>query len=157
MLDVQIHDDVRSLTMPQHAWLRRVVICAFQRLMAERENLAADGTLAVILVDTPEIRKLHLEYFGDESETDVITFPSGDTWHVAEEELGDVVVCYPVAVEQARDVAHAPCREVAFLALHGMLHLVGFNDETEEDRSSMLATQAELLKACEEIVGEAPS
>lgn len=126
--------------------------------------VTAAGAITIELVSTQRIVQLHLDYFGDGSPTDVITFPADDeeawveappegAWTAAaspaREHLGDVAVCMPIAIEQARDVGHSTEREVAFLALHGALHLLGYNDATAEERAAMLALQARILRAAE--------
>lgn len=124
----------------------------------------AAGAVTVELVSTQRIVELHLAYFGDGSPTDVITFPADDeeAWVAppavgagpaaaspVREHLGDVAVCVPIAIEQAREQGHSTVREVAFLALHGVLHLLGYNDATAGERASMLALQARMLTAAE--------
>ncbi len=109
------------------------------------------GTLALALVTLPEMRHLHHEYFDDDSPTDVITFPANEPWVAgAGQHLGDIVICRDVAEEQAREASHTYWTEVAFLMLHGMLHIAGYDDADETSRREMIETQSELLVAFEE-------
>jgi probable rRNA maturation factor len=110
---------------------------------------SGDWSITLRLTDDVEIARLHLEYFHDPTVTDVITFPSGDDFAAAEGHLGDIAVSIDTAELQATEVGHSAEREIAFLGLHGLLHLLGYTDTTTTDRTSMLAVQTRLLEAFE--------
>ena len=59
--------------------------------------------------------------------------------------LGDIVICNAVARRQAKEYGHSYKREICFLALHGLLHLLGFDHETEADEMQMMGLQKEIL------------
>lgn len=111
----------------------------------EESEGVAFGEVTLVVVGLQRIRDLHKAYFGDSSPTDVITFP-GDS--DATEGLidGDIVVCLDVAMEQANEAGHTACREVNFLATHGLLHLCGWVDSLDSDRDEMLRRQEELIQ-----------
>jgi probable rRNA maturation factor len=131
-------------------------------------ELAGDQAwLTIRLVSIDEIRAMHEQYFNDASPTDIITFPAemepGDqdtpwtsehpTLAVSDDGtryLGDLAICVDIALEQAADAGHSLERELVFLALHGILHLLGYDDQTPEDRDAMLTLQEELLQAGEQ-------
>jgi probable rRNA maturation factor len=93
-----------------------------------------DGHLAVELVDEPRIRKLNREHRGKDSPTDVLAFPIDGVGPTAgPRELGDVTICPP------------HCSDLAEAAVHGVLHLCGYDHETDE--GEMLALQASVLEA----------
>jgi probable rRNA maturation factor len=100
------------------------------------------------LADDSAIADLHRQFFADPTPTDVITFPSGEL-PGDDAYLGDVVVSVETAAEQAADVGHSDAREVAFLALHGLLHLCGYEDATSEQRDAMHNRQSQHLAAWE--------
>ena len=108
-----------------------------------------DWTMTIRVMNDAEIARLHLAYFHDPSATDVITFPSGDDFAPGEGHLGDVAVSVDTAKLQADDIGHSVEREVAYLGLHGLLHLLGHDDTTSAERDAMLALQAELLDGFE--------
>jgi probable rRNA maturation factor len=99
-----------------------------------------DLILTLVLVDSDQICRLHLQFFDDPSPTDVITFPLGDDGH-----LGDIVICVSVARQQAHEAGHSLGREIAFLALHGLLHLSGHDDRDADARAAMLQLQERIL------------
>lgn len=95
-----------------------------------------DAEVAVRLCDDAEIQALNRAFRNVDEPTDVLSFPSAGGEHVP---LGDVAVAVPFARRQARARGIEPDLEVAYLALHGTLHLLGFEDERETDRAEMLA------------------
>ena len=101
------------------------------------------------LSDDETIASLHDRFFSDPSPTDVITFPSGDLPDNDGGYLGDVVVSVESAASQAIDAGHSQAREIAFLALHGLLHLCGYDDSTEDRRDAMHLRQNQHLLAWE--------
>jgi probable rRNA maturation factor len=91
-----------------------------------------DGHLAVELVDADRIRELNREHRGKDAPTDVLAFPVDGTGPIAgPRELGDVTIC----AEHCSDVTEA--------AVHGVLHLCGYDHETDEGQ--MLALQAQVM------------
>ena len=103
--------------------------------------------VSVALVDDAYIRRLNREYRGVDQPTDVLAFPMDpDEGTHAEPTLGDIVISVERARDQARQFKHPLRREIAFLAVHGLLHLLGYEDETESGASAMWSRQKELLE-----------
>ncbi len=102
--------------------------------------------VSVALVDDAYIQMLNREYRGVDSPTDVLAFPLEPEEHrEGEPTLGDIVISVERARDQARQFKHPLRREVALLAVHGLLHLLGYEDETEAGASEMLSKQKDLL------------
>ena len=99
-------------------------------------TLADEGAgpveLSVSLVTTDEMAQLHERYVGERSPTDVLSFTLGEDGL-----LGDVVICPQVAREQNPDVAS----EIRLLLVHGILHLLGYDHEEEDERRAMWERQ----------------
>jgi probable rRNA maturation factor len=103
--------------------------------------------VSVALVDDSYIRMLNKEYRGVDQPTDVLAFPMDpNEFSHGEPALGDIVISVERARDQARQFKHPLRREVAFLAVHGLLHLLGYEDETEAGASAMWSKQKELLE-----------
>ncbi|MCM8745167.1 rRNA maturation RNase YbeY [Thermomicrobium sp. CFH 73360] len=115
------------------------------RFAAEREGVT--GEVGVWICRDDEIAELHERFQGIPGPTDVLSFPGDPPY------LGDIAVSAETAALQAAEVGHSVGREIAFLVLHGFLHLIGYDDLSEPDRSRMFARQEELLRAFE---GEEP-
>lgn len=90
------------------------------------------GEVAVALVGDRAVRRLNRLYRGKDAVTDVLSFPSGDLApDAATVHLGDIVIARGVAARQAREVGHPLTAEIRVLVLHGLLHLLGFDHETD--------------------------
>jgi len=107
--------------------------------------------VGVELVPDPVMRRLNRDFRGVDATTDVLSFSMGEGEIVAVPEellayLGDVAICIDRALEQAHEFGHSPAREVAYLAVHGALHLLGFDHMRDEDRLRMREAE-ELIMA----------
>ncbi len=109
------------------AWLTAVVPARFR------------GTVTVALVGDAASRRLNRGYRAVDRATDVLSFPSTDSWRNGrfvgpeprDSHLGDIVIATGVASRQAKSLGHAVQTELRVLALHGFLHLVGFDHERD--------------------------
>lgn len=96
-----------------------------------------DG-VSVALVEAERIARLSRTYLRHEGPTDVISFPAEES---EEGRWGEIILCVPVAEEQAVERGHTLTRELAILAAHGTLHALGYRDDTAEGRAEMEALQ----------------
>lgn len=124
----------------RHAAARALAL-ARQTLRDLGEPLPPErAEISVLLTGDDEIRALNRRYRGIDKATDVLSFPQGDReeWiSVWWEELGDIVISVPTAEAQAREYGHGLQREIAFLFVHGLLHLLGFDHGDEAERAQM--------------------
>ena len=90
--------------------------------------LQASGEVSVVLAGDGLLRRLNREYRGKDRPTDVLSFPGAG----GEEGLGDVVISVPTAARNARGQGHSVQRELDILALHGFLHVLGHDHETDD-------------------------
>lgn len=117
------------------------------------EVLAVDNQaeVSVVLVDDNNIRELNRQYRGLDRSTDVLSFAlrEGDEPEVIngpeETLLGDIVISLETAIRQADEYGHSLSRELAFLAVHGMLHLNGYDHETETAEREMRRQEEHIL------------
>ncbi|MBE3585544.1 rRNA maturation RNase YbeY [Desulfofundulus thermocisternus] len=100
-----------------------------------------DAEVSLVFVDDDYIHRLNREYRGVDRPTDVLSFAlqEGEPMPAAGEEilLGDVVISLEMARRQSEEYGHSFEREVAFLIVHGVLHLLGYDHQTEEQRRAM--------------------
>lgn len=104
----------------------------------------------VILVDNNYIHTLNHDYRGIDRETDVITFALEDNKDIEYENyrlLGDIYISLDKAHSQALEYGHSFLRELSFLAIHGFLHLLGYDHMNPEDEKVMFKRQEEILDA----------
>lgn len=103
------------------------------------------GELSVRLSDDAEVRQANHQFRGRDVTTDVLTFPPPDAaWPEGSiRPLGDLLISVPQAERQAAVRGYSVEAELAYLGLHGVLHLAGYDDETPADRKEMLDTMSE--------------
>lgn len=102
----------------------------------------------VIIIDNKEIHEINKTYRGIDRPTDVISFAleDDDTFIETEERiLGDIYISIDKAKEQALEYGHSLLRELCFLSIHGLLHLLGYDHMTEEDEKVMFGLQERVL------------
>lgn len=115
---------------------------------ASLANGGVRADVCVLITDAEEIQSLNRTYRKIDRVTDVLTFPAWEGEAILcppDEYLGDIAICYERAVEQAEEYNHSLERELAFLAVHGSLHLMGYDHMTKEDEAAMFAKQEEVL------------
>lgn len=100
----------------------------------------------LIFVTEEEIQQINKEYRNIDKVTDVISFAEIDDNDRSDfYSLGDIFICVKRAYSQAADYGHSAAREFAFLAVHGYLHLCGFDHMTKEDEEVMFKIQDDIL------------
>lgn len=108
------------------------------------KGLEEEKEVSLILVSLEEIHRMNKEYRGLDRPTDVISFEETD--EEDENYLGDIFICIDKVYEQAKSYEHSNEREFAFLLLHGILHLSGYDHIEKEDEIVMFKKQDELLE-----------
>jgi len=108
------------------------------------KGLEEEKEVSLILVSLEEIHRMNKEYRGLDRPTDVISFEETD--EEDENYLGDIFICIDKVYEQAKSYEHSNEREFAFLLLHGILHLSGYDHIEKEDEIIMFKKQDELLE-----------
>lgn len=109
------------------------------------------GEVALILTDDQSIQELNRDFLGEDAPTDVLAFSALEeagpfvSAPEAAGYLGDVIISYPRAVQQAREQGHAVGLELDLLVVHGILHLLGYDHATEEEKSLMWSHQTAIL------------
>ena len=102
----------------------------------------------IIIVNNEEIHKINKEYRGIDRPTDVISFAleDDDTFIKLEQRiLGDIYISIDKARSQATEYGHSLLRELCFLSIHGLLHLLGYDHMNEEDEKIMFELQERIL------------
>lgn len=110
------------------------------------EGITGEYELSFSFVSEDEIQELNRDYRGKDSVTDVLSFPVDQEFEMDVESLGDIIICLPRAREQAEEIAHALEDEVIYLTIHSVMHLLGYDHETEEDKTEMRAAEKKALQ-----------
>ena len=143
----------KNCDMPEIDYYLKSVIrkAIYETLLYER--FTYDAIVSVTFCDNEYIRNLNKKYRNKDSATDVLSFPLYENGEfdafecISGAMLGDIVISLERAKEQAKELGHGFIREVAFLAIHSTLHLLGYDHELSEE-----AEEAQ-CKAQREIIG----
>ncbi len=130
-----------------------ILIEKITKVALEYEKFTGDGEISLSLVNDSQIHELNLKYRKKDCKTDVLSFRlqdfrAGDYISVLENEyiiLGDIVISTQTAISQAKEYGHSLDRELAFLTVHGVLHLLGYDHMNDEDEKEMFLKQNEIL------------
>ena len=109
-----------------------------------------DCSLSIVLTDSKTINAMNLQYAQIDAPTDVLSFPAQDLPLErcgARRYLGDIVIAHDYASAQARATAAAVCDVLCLLVIHGTLHLLGYDHDTEAARDRMWAAQDIALRS----------
>lgn len=111
------------------------------------EGVEESWLLGIQFVDDPTMQAAHVEFMDIDEPTDIMTFPYADDDEVwgSEQLGGDLIISVDRARSNALDAGWKEEDEIFFLIAHGLLHLLGWDDHTDDDRARMLARQRELL------------
>lgn len=142
----------RQKDVPISTAVRALIRKAAAETLRE-EAFSRPVEISVSFVSMEEIHALNLEFRGKDKPTDVLSFPMAEGDEAGDIDpgngavlLGDIVICAQKAVSQAAEYGHSPEREFAFLAVHSILHLLGYDHETSEaDEAYMKEKQEQIL------------
>ncbi len=125
----------------KYNYLKKVI----KRTM-KHENVK-NAYFSIIFVDADEIQNINKEYRGIDKVTDVISFAFEDNEKIKSKirVLGDIYICIPRMIEQAENYGHSLKRELSFLTVHGLLHLLGYDHMEKEDEKVMFDLQERIL------------
>lgn len=119
------------------------------QLTLQQIDRQTPSTVTVVITGSEAIRQLNRRYRGVDAPTDVLSFenkPDPDFPTFDEEDhLGDIIIAYPVASAQAAAAGHQAQAEVVLLAIHGTLHLSGFDHDTPTHKEQMWTIQQQVL------------
>ncbi|WEV73107.1 rRNA maturation RNase YbeY [Bifidobacterium sp. ESL0790] len=125
----------------------------------DRMQVSTKSDLTILFVDPDPIAQLHMRWMQLEGPTDVMSFPMdelrpGDDGVTMEGVLGDIVICPWVACQQAAAAGHSTMEEMMLLAIHGTLHLLGYDHVDPEQERQMFDLQRQLLLTFFAVRGE---
>ncbi len=107
-----------------------------------------NAIFSIVFLNDEEIHNMNREYRGVDRITDVISFAFEDNENLRYNDirmLGDIYVCIPQMKRQAKSYGHSEKRELSFLVIHGLLHLLGYDHMNPEDEKKMFALQELIL------------
>ena len=118
---------------------------------AELQKVPEDAEISVLICDGETIHELNRDYRHVDAPTDVLSFALNegeDDIPEVEKALGDIVINLDRAVEQAKEFGHSKEREMAYLSVHGFLHILGYDHYDPEEKKAMRKAEEDILGAC---------
>lgn len=148
-LTIDILDETEQVTPEQQELVTKLLEFA-----AIQEKVTEGSEVSVTFVNNERIHEINKEYRQKDAPTDVISFAmeemgEGEIEIIGEDVpavLGDIIISIDRTKEQAEEYGHSYERELGFLAIHGFLHLLGYDHMNEEDEKVMFSRQKELLE-----------
>ena len=144
MIQVLIHPKFQAQVKAE--FVERVA-----RVVLEQEFPSVEADVSVVITDDAKVQSLNLQFRGVDAPTDVLSFgeeETGSPFVTAPQAplyLGDVILSFPRAQAQARELGHSTAEELRLLIVHGVLHLLGYDHATPEEQALMWARQDALL------------
>lgn len=143
-MDVYIFDEQKALSIPG----TQVEAIAAQVIDLEGKRY---DEVSVNFVDSSSIQKLHKDFFDDDTPTDCISFPMDDDDESGYKVLGEIFVCPEVAIEYANEHGLDPYEETTLYVVHGLLHLMGYDDIEEVDVQAMRGAEKRHMSALKKL------
>jgi probable rRNA maturation factor len=150
-IEISVEEKLRGLV--DEEWVRKIA-----QNVIKAEGVASPYEISLVFTDSETVQRLNRDYRGVDEPTDVLAFymlpqkkakssfalpPDGIT------RLGEVIISYPQATEQAEEQGHSVEKELALLIIHGILHLLGYDHEQPEEERRMWEREEELLGKCQ--------
>ena len=149
-IEIFIEEEFRELVGED--WVRRVA-----KTVLKAGGVAPPYEVSLVFTDSETVRRLNRDYRGVDEPTDVLAFymlpqkEDGSSFAIPPDgvtRLGEAIISYPQAAEQAKEQGHSTERELALLVIHGILHLLGYDHEEPEEEVKMRTREKELLEKC---------
>lgn len=118
----------------------------FVKEILEKLKLEKGTEVSITFTNNEEIHQLNKEYRDIDRPTDVLSFPFYNSFNLPVKMLGDVIISLEKAESQSEEYGHSFKREISFLIVHGILHLLGYDHHTPEEEKEMFGLQKELLQ-----------
>jgi probable rRNA maturation factor len=148
VISISVNDEFQDAVDVEH--LRKLA-----HSVLEAEGVTSPYEVSLVLTDSSTIRELNRDYRGLDEATDVLAFqmlsrkdPDESFVHPPDgiTRLGEVIISYPKALEQAKEQGHTTERELALLVIHGILHLLDYDHEDSGEEAGMRAREEEHLQ-----------
>lgn len=154
--DLNVHISIDGDPHSPEGLSEAVISSLAQHILAE-EGKSGVWQFGIQFVDDPTMQHAHDQFMGIDSPTDIMTFPYEDDPMDYEipgledgemiQQGGDLMISMDRAADHARDARWSTRKELEFLIVHGILHILGWDDESDDDRSRMLERQSILLES----------
>lgn len=146
-MQIDLTDQTKTLSLEQRDLIQELVIFA-----GKREQINFNVELSITIVHNEDIQVLNAQYRNKDEATDVLSFQLDNPYRGTEETMGmpimigDIIISIDKAIDQAKRYNHSFDREIAFLTVHGFLHLLGYTHDNKEEEQVMFQKQESILE-----------
>lgn len=141
MMQIQYFTTIRTQPILSKQVVHRIVTT-----VSNAESVS-DQLLSVHMVGQHRMRSLNRQYRGVDAPTDVLSFEAGDEWWGDAPELGDIFLCQPYILAQAKRFDVSAKEEMTRMLIHGMLHLLGYDHDSDTHAADMFGRQERYVQA----------
>ena len=121
--------------------------CVREAIAAVSSRVPGDGEVSVLLADDAAVRALNREWRGFDKPTNVLSFPAAPPPPGGPKLLGDIAIAYETLVREADKEGKPLLHHLAHLVVHGYLHLMGYDHQTDSEADAMEALERDILRA----------
>lgn len=125
--------------------IKKIELKKFIKEILNKLNLDNKTEVSITFVNNNEIKELNKQYRNIDKETDVLSFPFQNDLNLPVNILGDVIISTQKVISQSEEYGHSIEREMYFLIVHGILHLLGYDHHTKEEEEEMFSLQKKIL------------
>ena len=149
-IEVSVEEKLQGLV--DEGWAKKIA-----RRVLKAEGVTTPYEVSLVFTDSETVQRLNRDYRGVDRPTDVLAFymltqKEANSFFALPPDgvlrLGEVIISYPQAAEQAKEQGHSVEQELALLIIHGILHLLGYDHEQPEEEKRMRGREEELLGKC---------
>lgn len=144
------YDGDEHVAAQEKAWIEQALAAVLAR-----EGLDQPGEVSISFVSDEAIRELNRDYRAQDKVTDVLSFPQYDSLDEARQAdylfLGDIVINLDQLARQAAEYGHSLDREVSYLSVHSLYHLLGFDHQTDQAKAEMRAKEDYIMHLLEDL------
>jgi probable rRNA maturation factor len=121
------------------------------------EKIVEEKIVTISFVDENGMKDLYQQYYGYAQSTDVLSFVAGEIDPSSGKEiLGDIIICYPFVVQQSNKLGNQLFSEIQLMVIHGMLHLLGYDHTTDDQKLQMWQRQNDILRSNRIMLNQLP-
>jgi probable rRNA maturation factor len=142
MIEIETEDEAWTTALPQVEALTAQAVEAALAFEAEASGPTEAETITVLLADDQAVRELNAQFRGKDSATNVLSFPAAESAHP---HLGDIALAYGVCAREAEAQGKPLAHHLIHLAVHGTLHLLGYDHQADAEAEAMEAMERAIL------------
>lgn len=147
IFEIPLDKNIKNSAIAKKKWWRDVHAVIVRVLRESPRHLENAYDISVILISDERMKELYARYKGKSRVTDVLSFFYGKSGEESHPQ-GEMFICIPQALRQAKRYRTTPAHEMARLAVHGFLHIYGYDHQKKQQRAVMRSLERVILRIC---------